>query len=190
MLQPMSSPEAQFARSSPIQPDGANAGATSSLNKEIRILFVCTGNTCRSPMAEAIALDLLMRSPPKGVRIHVDSAGTGADVGALPSAETAAALESVGAEPSRHRSQQVTRDMIDRASAVYAMTTTHRRALLSLAPDQSHKIHLLDPAGKDVADPIGRGAEVYRHTAAALRDMVSQRLKEVLAGSTGSTGGT
>jgi protein-tyrosine phosphatase len=132
-------------------------------------------------MAQAIAQDLLMRSPPKGLRVHVDSAGTGAEVGSPPSRETVDALASVGAEPTRHLAQQVTKSMLESATAVYAMTNAHRRVLTSLAPDLASKIHLLDPQGKDVADPIGRGTEVYRHTAATLREMVSQRLQEVLA---------
>lgn len=138
-------------------------------------------------MAQAIAQDLLMRSPPKGLRIHVDSAGTGAEAGSPPSRETIEALASVGAEPTRHLAQQVTRSMLEGATAVYAMTNSHRRVLTSLAPDLASKIHLLDPMGKDVADPIGRGVEVYRHTAATLRDLISQRLQEVLAAQ--ATGG-
>lgn len=157
----------------------SNVGSSSSL-PQIHILFVCTGNTCRSPMAQAIAQDLLMRAPPKGVRVHVDSAGTGAEVGVPPSRETVEALASVGAEPSRHLAQQVTRRMVESASVVYAMTNSHRRVLTSLAPDLAGKIHLLDPDGKDVADPIGRGAEVYRQTAVTLRDMIARRLVEVL----------
>ena len=96
------------------------------------VLFVCTGNTCRSPMAAAIARSALQRDGPSGpgaVEVRVRSAGIAASDGAPATPETAHALQSLGIEGGRHASSQLTREMLHEADVVYAMTGAQRAAI-------------------------------------------------------------
>ena len=139
------------------------------------ILFVCTGNTCRSPMAEVIARDLLGKD--SGVTVR--SAGVAAGAGYPATEEARVAMAEMGLDLSGHRSQPVTRELIDGADVIYAMTNGHRRDMLALDPGAAARVFLLDPAGGSIPDPIGMPVEDYVETARVLRDLIARRLKEM-----------
>ena len=119
----------------------------------MRVLFVCTGNTCRSPMAAALATSLF---PTWEVR----SAGLAADVGAPMSPHAQAALAARGLDGSAHRSTQVTPEMVEWADRVLVMTEAHRRRL------PGDHVSLL--AATDVVDPYGGSLADYERCLAAL----------------------
>lgn len=145
------------------------------------ILFVCSGNTCRSPMAEAIADDLISKGVggAAGEKTVVLSAGTGAISGAPPTREAVAALKELGVTTSMLRgSRPLTRGLIAQADAIYVMTKSHLRAVLSLDPGAASKASLLDPEGREIDDPLGLPALVYTQTAGAIRSAIERRLRE------------
>ncbi|MEN0020302.1 MAG: low molecular weight protein arginine phosphatase [Planctomycetota bacterium] len=147
----------------------------------MRILFVCTGNTCRSPMAAAICRDLLRQKPIQGVDVHVGSAGVAAQDGAPASPQTDTALQTLGITLGNHRSQQVTPHLLAEADEIFTMTRSHLEMLLQFEPGLDHKATVVDPAGGDVPDPIGMPEEVYIETAEHLRAMIEARLDELRA---------
>lgn len=142
------------------------------------VLFICTGNTCRSPMAEAIAAHVLSTRPPTPLQTQVASAGTQAGFGVPATAEGNRALEQMGIAARPHYSTPLTRDMLREADVVYAMTRVHADAARAMDPSSAAKIHTLDPDA-DVPDPYGSSQEVYNRTAQVIRDAVVRRLAEL-----------
>lgn len=166
---------------------GAGALDESAIRRRIErlFLFVCTGNTCRSPMAEAIARDLLTRAGHEGAagsgggtpRVIVDSAGTSAYPGAPATPEAVEALAAMNIPMTRHTSAPLTRAMLAEAEVVYAMTESHAHAARSIDPSSAAKIAVLDPDGGDIADPIGAPLSVYKSTARTIQGHIETRLR-------------
>ncbi len=133
----------------------------------MRIVFVCTGNTCRSPMAEA----LLRQKYPHH---EVISAGLSV-LFPSPAAENACrVMEDYGLDLSSHRSRQLTASMVTDADLVLTMTRGHKAILHTLFPSQKEKIHsLCEYAGQsgDVEDPFGGDLDVYRECAGKILEL-------------------
>jgi len=143
-----------------------------------RILFVCTGNTCRSPMAEA-----LFRAKANGQEWEVRSAGVAAFDGQSASAHAIEVLRERGID-TEHKSSSLSEELVDWADLILTMTESHKRAVLSIFPAAQSKVHTLrEFVGvegiTDIADPFGGDLEVYRRCAQEIEeslDMLIDRL--------------
>jgi protein-tyrosine-phosphatase len=84
-----------------------------------------------------------------------------------------------GGSLENHRSRKVGLHLVLQADYIFAMTSDHRDALVSAVPDAEPRAFLLDPAGDDVADPVGCDYETYRRTAQMIESMLEQRLDQM-----------
>jgi protein-tyrosine phosphatase len=151
--------------------EGVLSAATLERQSARMIVFVCTGNTCRSPLAEALCKKRLAERlggtpeelPQRG--FHVLSAGLAAVNGGSAAAEAVEVAREYGADLSGHRSQPLTAKLLTQADYLIPMTQGHVRALAGEYPRLGPKPRLLSPAGEDIPDPIGYDQEVYRECA-------------------------
>jgi tRNA threonylcarbamoyl adenosine modification protein (Sua5/YciO/YrdC/YwlC family) len=149
------------------------------------LLFVCTANRCRSPLAAAMATELLARR--LGVEpldllesgYRIESAGTGCLGGRAATPEAESAAREMGLELSGHSSRPLTPTLVEEADEILVMTSAQRARIVEFAPDAASRVKLLDPAGRDIPDPYGGGADEYRLAAERIRHALEQRAPEL-----------
>lgn len=146
----------------------------------MRILFVCTGNTCRSPMAEKIFRKMAKE---QGLPVDIRSAGTFAYAGSPASVNASQVLQSKGIQE-EHVSQMVTPDLMDWATLVLTMTYAHKSSLLQAYPQMGEKIYTLkeytnpgSPYGVDIGDPFGGPLHVYESCAQEIEQSLGMLLQ-------------
>jgi glycine hydroxymethyltransferase len=144
------------------------------------ILFICTGNVCRSPMAEA-----LFRHALRGRgEFSVFSAGLGAVDGQPPTPHSVTAMKEIGIDISNQRSRALTADLVRQADYIFGMTHGHVDTIALLYPSAAEKTFLLrefdetlEPFEKDIADPIGSSYEIYAHCREQIEQGITSLLK-------------
>lgn len=149
------------------------------------LVFVCTGNTCRSPMAEALmrqrVAEHLQCSPDqledRGVMIV--SAGISAGSGGAASPESAQVVQERGLDLSKHESQPLSERVVRFADLVLTMTRGHRDAIVRQWPDTAARVKLLCRDNADVGDPIGGPIELYRRCADQINEQLGAWMEDI-----------
>jgi protein-tyrosine-phosphatase len=152
------------------------------------ILFVCTGNSCRSVMAEGLLKKYLKDEGRDD--IEVASAGARAIDGIEPTKETIEVMRSEGADVSNHRSRGLTDELIKKADLILVMSAHHMDDIVNMVPEAAPKVHMLKEYGlkeqpcacedTGIEDPIGRPVSFYREVLAAIKKELKRILKERL----------
>jgi protein-tyrosine-phosphatase len=135
------------------------------------IVFVCTGNICRSPMAEGIAHHLS-----GGNDLEFASAGAHAIEGLAPTGFSVRAAAEIGVDIGGHTARSLTYELVDRAELIYGLTAEHVAVVAERFPKAS--VELLDPGGTDIEDPYGMELEYYRAVRQKIVDAIGARRQE------------
>jgi tRNA threonylcarbamoyl adenosine modification protein (Sua5/YciO/YrdC/YwlC family) len=171
----------------------------------LRIGFTCTGNTCRSPLAEGLARLALSRAlsggsllfpsnkaefaaaksatncDPADFGFELSSMGVAAHPGSPASQGSLVAAAEYGLDLSKHQSQRASIESIEELDVIYGLTHSHAAALVgSLPPELAERVDVLHPESFDISDPIGGPIEIYRDTAEQIAGSIEARIEQWL----------
>ena len=127
-----------------------------------KILFVCTGNTCRSAMAAAMLNDIAVKDD---LDILIDSAGVFAEIGGKATAEAVRVMKNRGIDLSTHRTKPLTDELMDMADIILVMTAAHKELIQNIAPEKVKTLMEYAGMDADISDPFGGDDEEYAETA-------------------------
>lgn len=154
----------------------------------VKVLMVCTGNTCRSPMAAAL---FKQAAQERGIVVEVDSAGLMASTGEFATYYASVALEEFELDLKEHQSAPVDFSILDAYDFIFTMTNGHKCQIIQLRDDLADRVYvlkemahnILQETGKpkeknkgeknvagnfDLSDPYGQSLQAYRHTASEI----------------------
>ncbi len=162
--------------------EGAVPQSTLRRLASMMVLFVCTGNTCRSPMAEGLFRKMAaerLRCAPENLEEHgwtVMSAGVAAMTGGRASQPATAVMQQMGIDIHTHEAHPVTEALMRYADHIFTMTASHRQALVMQWPEAANRTSTLCLDGSDVCDPIGGPVEQYQCCAGQIQGELAKRL--------------
>jgi tRNA threonylcarbamoyl adenosine modification protein (Sua5/YciO/YrdC/YwlC family) len=165
--------------------EGVVAESTLRRLTSVLVLLVCTGNTCRSPMAELLMRRELARRlncDEQNLEEHgvlVQSAGIAAAMGSPPSTEAVRVMEELGMDLRGHESRTLTEQLVRHADLILTMTSGHFDAIVAHWPEAADRTHLILEDSTDVGDPIGQSIDVYRQCAEQIRQGTAQQVERL-----------
>lgn len=151
------------------------------MNKIKSVLFICTGNSCRSIMAEGLLKKYLKELGKDNITVH--SAGIMPVDGMSPTTETIEVMKKEGVDVSKFKAKYLTADMIRKADIILVMESFHKNEVLNKVPEAAAKTFLLkefgngeehNPVRLGIKDPIGKPMEDYRHVLVTIKTEIER----------------
>ncbi|MCI8520996.1 MAG: low molecular weight protein arginine phosphatase [Clostridia bacterium] len=142
----------------------------------MNILFVCTGNTCRSAMAAAIMNKIAVEND---LDVRIESAGIFAEIGQKASENAIKALEKYDIDLKEHLTKPVTDELIEKSDIILTMTEGHKMLLSSMAKDKVYTLLEFSGSSGDISDPYGGDLEEYEDCAREIYDALVDAAEKI-----------